>query len=145
MRKVFTTSNVPAEEKFIQFHTHTHTKETMIAWYRKDKNDNSSETKLKESSNLICCCCCCSIPLSCLARWDPVDCSTPGSSAPHYLREVSTESAMLSNHLILGGPLLLSQNQGLFQWVSSSHQVAKVLDLQLQHGSFQWIFRIDFL
>ena len=39
----------------------------------------------------------------------------------------------------------LSQHQGLFQWVSSSHQVAKVLELQLQHQSFQWIFRIDFL
>ena len=34
---------------------------------------------------------------------------------------------------------------GLFQWVSSSHQVAKVLKLQLQHQSFQWIFRVDFL
>ena len=39
----------------------------------------------------------------------------------------------------------LSQLQGLFQWVSSSHQVAKVLELQLQHQSFQWIFRTDFL
>ena len=39
----------------------------------------------------------------------------------------------------------LSQQQGLFQWVSSSHQVAKVLELQLQHQSFQWIFRTDFL
>ena len=38
----------------------------------------------------------------------------------------------------------LSQHQGLFQWVSSLHQVAKVLELQLQHQSFQWIFRIDF-
>ena len=32
----------------------------------------------------------------------------------------------------------LSQHRGLFQWVSSSHQVAKVLDLQLQHQPFQW-------
>ena len=39
----------------------------------------------------------------------------------------------------------LSQRQGLFQWVSSLHQVAKVLELQLQHQSFQWIFRTDFL
>ena len=35
----------------------------------------------------------------------------------------------------------LSQHQGLFQWVSSSHQVAKVLDFQLQHQSFQWTLR----
>ena len=39
----------------------------------------------------------------------------------------------------------LSQHQDLFQWVSSSHQMAKVLELQLQHQSFQWIFRVDFL
>ena len=39
----------------------------------------------------------------------------------------------------------LSQHQGLFQWVSSSHQVAKVLEFQVQHQSFQWIFRTDFL
>ena len=37
---------------------------------------------------------------------------------------------------------LLSKHQGLFQWVSSSHQVAKILELQ--HQFFQWIFRTDF-
>ena len=37
----------------------------------------------------------------------------------------------------------LSQHQGLFQWVGSSHQVAKILELQLQHQFFQWIFRVD--
>ena len=48
-------------------------------------------------------------------------------------------------------PLLLlssvspSQHQGLFQWVSSWHQVAKVLELQPQHQPFQWILRVDFL
>ena len=39
----------------------------------------------------------------------------------------------------------LAQHQGLFQWVSSSRQGAKVLELQLQHQSFQWIFRTDCL
>ena len=39
----------------------------------------------------------------------------------------------------------LSQNQGIFQWVSSLNQVAKVLDFQLQRQSFQWIFRTDLL
>ena len=39
----------------------------------------------------------------------------------------------------------LSQQKGLFQWVSSSHHVAKVLKFQLQYQSFQWIFRTDFL
>ena len=41
--------------------------------------------------------------------------------------------------------LNLSQHQGLFKWVGSSHQVAKVLQFQLQHHSFQWIFRTDLL
>ena len=41
--------------------------------------------------------------------------------------------------------LYLSQPQGLFQWVSSSHQVDKVLVFQLQHQPFHWIFRVDFL
>ena len=39
----------------------------------------------------------------------------------------------------------LSQHQGLFQWVGSSHQVAKELELQLQHQSFQWILMVEFL
>ena len=39
----------------------------------------------------------------------------------------------------------LSQYQSFFQWVSFSHQVAKVLEFQFQHQSFQWIFRVDFL
>ena len=41
--------------------------------------------------------------------------------------------------------LNLSQHQGLFQWVSSLHQVTTVLEFQLQHQSFKWIFRTDFL
>ena len=38
-----------------------------------------------------------------------------------------------------------SQHQGLFQWVSFSHQMAQVLELQHQHQFFQWLFRVDFL
>ena len=62
---------------------------------------------------------------------------------------MSIESVMPSNHLILCHPLPpalnLSQHQGLFKWVSSLHEVAKVLECQLQHQSFQWIFRTDLL
>ena len=63
------------------------------------------------------------------------------------LKLMSIELMMPLNHLILCHPLLLlpsifSQDQGLFQWIGSSHQVAKVLELQ--HQSFQWLFRIDF-
>ena len=55
---------------------------------------------------------------------------------------------MPSNHLILCHSLLLPSvfpSMNLFQWVGSSHQVPKVLEFQLQHLSFQWIFRTDFL
>ena len=66
-----------------------------------------------------------------------------------FLKLMSIESMMPSNHLILSShsppALSLCQHQGLFQWVDSSHQVTKVLELQLQRQSFQWIFRIDFL
>ena len=62
------------------------------------------------------------------------------------LKLMPIESGMPSSHLILCHPLSPpapnpSQHQGLFQWVSSLHKVAKVLEFQLQHQSFQWIFR----
>ena len=65
------------------------------------------------------------------------------------LELMSIEVMMPSNHLILCCLLLLlpclSQHQGLFQWVGSFHQVAKILEFQLRHQSFQWVFRVDFL
>ena len=71
------------------------------------------------------------------------------TKSQRLLRHMSIELVMLSNHLILSSPsppaFNLSQHQSLFKWVSSSHQVAKVLELQLQHPSFQWNFRTDLL
>ena len=65
------------------------------------------------------------------------------------LKLMSIESVRPSSHLMLCRPLLLPPSIFLsirvFQWVSSLHQVAKVLELQLQHQSFQRIFRTDFL
>ena len=65
------------------------------------------------------------------------------------LKLMSIESVMPSNRLICCCPfsscLNLSQHQGLLQWFGSLHQVARVLELQLQHQSFQWIFRIEWL
>ena len=62
---------------------------------------------------------------------------------------MSIESVMPSNHLILCDPVplafSLSQHQGLFKWVTSSRQVAKGLEFQLQHQSFQWTPRTDLL
>jgi len=59
------------------------------------------------------------------------------------LKFMTIELVMLST---LSPPAFnLSQHQGLFQWVSSLHQVTKVLELKFQHQSFQWIFRVDLL
>ena len=93
----------------------------------------------------------CSVAQLCLTLWDPVDCSMPGFPIHHHyqslLKLISIESVMPPNHLILCHPLLLLPSifPSLFQWVSSLHQVAKVLEFHLQHQSFQWIFRTDFL
>ena len=69
------------------------------------------------------------------------------TNSQSLLKLMSIKSVMASNHLILYRPLLLSS---IFpsirvKWVSSSHQVAKVLEFQLQHQSFQWIFTTDSL
>ena len=92
--------------------------------------------------------------LSCVWLCDPTDCSTPGLPIHHQLLELAqthvhrVDDAIQSFHPLLSPSLPafnLSQHQGLFQWVSSLHQVARVLEFQLQHQSFQWIFGTDFL
>ena len=67
------------------------------------------------------------------------------TNSQSLLRLVSIELVMPSNPPSPLYPLALSLSQhlGLYQWVSSLHLVAKVLELQ--HQSFQWIFRVDFL
>ena len=88
---------------------------------------------------------------SCLTLCDPMDCSTPSFSAHHQLLELShthvhqVGDAIQPSHLLSSpSPLAfnLSQHPGLF---SSSHQMAKVLEFWLQHQSFQWILRNDFV
>ena len=90
---------------------------------------------------------------SCLTLCDPMNHSMPGLPVHHQLLEFSqthvhrvSDAIQPSHPLSSPSPpaLNLSQNQGLFKWVSSSHQAAKVLEFQLQHQSFQWIFRTDF-
>ena len=92
-----------------------------------------------------------SVAQSCLTLCDPMDCSTPGLPVLHYLPEFARThvhhfgDAIQPSHPLLppSPPALgLCQRQGLFQWVSSSHQVAKV-EFQLQHQSFQWTPRTD--
>ena len=95
-----------------------------------------------------------SVTQSCPTLCDLMDCSTPGLPIHHQFLEFTqthvhwTSDAIQPSHPLssLSPPAFnLSQYQGLSQWVSSSHQVAKVLEYQLQHQSFQWIFRTDFL
>ena len=82
-----------------------------------------------------------------------MNCSTPGLPVRHQLPELTqTHVHWVGDAIQPSQPLLSpsppafnqSQHQGLFKWVSSSHQVAKVLEFQLQHQFFQWIFRTDF-
>ena len=95
-----------------------------------------------------------SVTRLCPTLWDPMDCSMPGLPVHHQLPEfIQThvhwvgDAIQTSHPLSSPSPLVFSlfQHQGLFQWVSSSHQVAKILEFQLQHQSFWWIFRTDLL
>ena len=98
--------------------------------------------------------CCCLVAQLCPTLWDPMDCSTSGFPVLHHLPELAQThvhwacDAIQQSHP-LSSPYSLAfslyQHQGLIQWVRSLYQVAKVLEFQLQHQSFQWIFRIDFL
>ena len=91
---------------------------------------------------------------SCPTLCYPVDCSTPGLPVYHQLPELTqTHVHQVGNAIQPSHPLSspsppafnLSQHQCLFQGVSSSHQVTKGLEFQLQHQPFQWTFRTDFL
>ena len=95
-----------------------------------------------------------SVAQSCLNLCNPMDCSTPGLPVLHQLLEfIQTHVYRVSDAIQPSHPLSspfpptfnLSQDQGLFKWVSSSHHVAKVLEFQLQHQSFPWTPRTDFL
>ena len=95
-----------------------------------------------------------SVTQLCLILCNPMDCSMPGFPAhDKLLGLVQTHVHWISDAIQTSHPLSspsppafsLSQHWGLFQRVSSSHQMAKVLEFQLQHWSFQWILRTDFL
>ena len=93
-----------------------------------------------------------SVTQSCPTLCSPMDCSTPGLPVHHQLPEsTQTHVQQVGDAIQPSNPLLshspptfnLSQHQGLFKWASCSHQVAKVLEFQLQHQSFQWTPRTD--
>jgi len=95
-----------------------------------------------------------SVTQSCPTLWDPMNRSMPGLPVHHKLPEFTQthvhwvgDAIQPSYPLWSPSPpsLNLSQHQGLFKWVSSSHEVAKVLEFQLQHQPFQWTPRTDLL
>ena len=95
-----------------------------------------------------------SVAQSCPALCDPMNRSTPGLPVHHQLPEFTqTHVHRVSDAIQPSHPLLSplppasnpSQHQSLFQWVNSSHEVAKVLEFQLQHHSFQRTLRADLL
>ena len=95
-----------------------------------------------------------SVTQSCPTLCDPMNRSMPGLPAHHQLPGFTqthvhcvSDAIQPSHPLSFPSPPALnpSQHQSLFQWVSSSHQMAKVLEFQLQHQSFQWTLRTDLL
>ena len=94
-----------------------------------------------------------SVAQSCLTLCDLLDCSTLRFPVHHQLPELAqthahwVDDAIQPSHPLVpfSSCLNLSQHQDLFKWVISSHQVAKVLEFQLHHQSFQWTPRADLL
>ena len=93
-----------------------------------------------------------SVAQSCPTVCDPMNCSTPGLPVHHQLLEF-TQTHQVSDAIQPSHPLSSpsppapnpSQHKSFFQWVNSSHVMAKILEFQLQHQSFQWILRTDLL
>ena len=91
--------------------------------------------------------------LSVMSDCNPMDCSTLGFLVHHQLPEFTqthlhrVSDAIQPSHLLSSPSPAFnhSHHHSLFKWFSSLHQVAKVLEFQLQHQSFQWIFRTDLL
>ena len=95
-----------------------------------------------------------SVAQSCPTLCDIVDCSMPGPPVLYQLSEFKSHSypsrrwchPIISSSVFPFSSCLKSfPHQGLFGWVSSSHRVNKVLEFQLKHQSFQWIFKTDLL
>ena len=97
---------------------------------------------------------CCSVAKSCPTLCDPMDCSMPGFPVLQFSHGVCSNSCPLHQwcYLTISSSVILVSScpqsfsaSGSFQWVSSSHQVARILELQLQHQYFQWIFRLIYI
>ena len=128
-------------------HTHRHTQTHMLYSYtciQKPKSNKITQY-LHQFSSVI---------QSCLTLCEPMNRSTPGLPVYHQLPEFTqTQVHRVSDAIQPSHPLSSpsppapnpSQHQSLFQWVNSLHEVAKVLELQLYHHSFQRNPRVDLL
>ena len=123
-------------------------------WFYKDFLAHLIKPVFISVDNFVCVCvyfsrvCCCSV------NSNSINCNMPGFPVLHYLPEFTQTHVNWIDHAIqpvhpLSPPspsaCNLSLYQSLFQWVSFSHQVTKVFELQFQYESFWWIFRVDFL
>ena len=95
--------------------------------------------------------CYCSVAQSCPTLCDPMDCSTPDFPVFHHLLEFAqthvhwVSGTIQPSHPLLSPSPAFNLSHHRFQWVSSSHQMVKVLELQLQHQSLQWICKVNFI
>ena len=127
--------------------------QTWKKWLTSHKSSHMEWSELPSPPLLITCVfCCCLVTQSCLFATPCTAAQQASLSFIYYLPEFAqihihrVSDAIPPSHPLPSPspfPFNLSQHQGLFQWVTSSHQVAKVL--ALQHQSFQWMFRTDFL
>ena len=125
------------------------TKFLHAAWHSQKKAKEGRKTDQTESDGIVQFS---SVAQSCFILCDPMNRNMPGLPV-HYqlLKFTQTHVHWVSDAIQPSHPLLspsppalsLSQHQGLFKWVSSLHQVAKILEFQLQHQSFQWTPRTD--
>ena len=138
---------------YIYTHTHTHTHHRVchfnhLKWQFSCINYIHNVVNLFSSVQFS------SVAQSCLTFFDPMNRSMPGLPVHHQLPEFTqTHVHRVGDAIQPSHPLSApsppapnpSQHQGLFQWVISLHEVAKVLEFQLQHQSFQWTPSIDLL
>ena len=123
---------------FIYRHINRYREQTYGHGERGGEGETYGESNVKLTFSLV--------AQSCPALCDPMNRSTPGLPVHHQLPESTQthvhrvgDAIQLSHPLSSPSPpaLNLSQHQVFFKWVTSSHQVAKVLEIQLQHQSFQ--------
>ena len=115
--------------------------------YKNKDSGSNAQSKCFSSSQFS------SVARSCPTLCDHVDGSMPGFPVHNQFPDLAQTHVHLIGDVIQPSHPLpspsppafnLSQHHGLFQWVSSSHQVARELEFQLQHQCFKWIFRTDF-